>query len=402
MVKDFEAEEVIQDDNIIVPTPTYLSRDLTKFKEPPTFSGSGNTQDPLEFLYMFERAAFWNNWKTKERRKEMFVICLTGQAKWWVQNNIINEAEYPNWPFEKEGEVEGLLNKFKTKYVTDKWYELYIQQYEDRKQQIGETPTEYLEIKRYLFQRSGQDVNERSVKQQVRDVMKGLLPEVFKFCEQKIKDPFDTRAKQTLESFDTVAKLLKWAENCLCDEKKTVINDNSPNLAVAVTSKELVSVNNVTRRPHNGNPKNNYHGQQTDNVGRKNINGVPDFEQIVLSKLNKLDKIENDIALLKDRVDLLEKGNKGGSSYSNTGNTNQQQASWVEGSPRCFNCQHVGHFGKDCNQPCRTCENSNHCGGNCPVRFASNRRATQGKSVNFSDEVEPNKQQDFHLGSVQL
>ncbi|KAI9328817.1 hypothetical protein BD770DRAFT_449744 [Pilaira anomala] len=248
----------------------------------------------------------------------MFIICLTGQAEWWMQNHIINDDKYHELPFEQEGEVKGLLDKFKEKYVTDEWYELYTQQYEDRKQLVGETPTEYFEVKRYLFQRSGQDTQERSVKQQVRDITKGLLPEVTKFCDLKLKDPFDTRIKQTMESFDSVAKLLKWAENCLFDEKKALVSQH----ATITTSKEVVPVHNVTRRP-NTNNNNNY---------RSNYSGHAD---------NVLDKIENDIAVLKDRVDLLEKVRKGvsGSSTSN----NPQQA-WVEGSPRCYNCQNLGHF----------------------------------------------------------
>lgn len=229
--------------------------------------------------------------------------------------------------------------------------------------------------------------------------MKGLLPEVLKFCELKIKDPFDTRIKQTMESFDSVAKLLKWAENCLFDEKNNLINAKLHNLPNIVSSQEVVPVNNVTRRFNNNNNQrqSNYHGQ-TDNVTRGN-NVSSDFEQIVLSKLNKLDKIENDIAELKDRVDLLERGTKN-TSHSTASNTQQQQASWVEGSPRCFNCQNIGHFGKDCAQPCRTCENSNHCGGNCPVRFASNRCPPQTRAVNFVDEDV--QRQDFQLRSRQL
>lgn len=70
--------------------------------------------------------------------------------------------------------------------------------------------------------------------------------------------------------------------------------------------------------------------------------------------------------------------------------------------PRCYNCQHLGHFGKDCAQPCRTFENSNHCGGNCPVRFTSNRRIPQTRAVNFVDEQDQVPHQDFHPGSRQL
>lgn len=45
--------------------------------------------------------------------------------------------------------------------------------------------------------------------------MKGLLPKVNNFCDQKVNDPFNTEARTLLSTIDDMTKLIKWAENCL-------------------------------------------------------------------------------------------------------------------------------------------------------------------------------------------
>lgn len=90
----------------------------TNARPAPSFSGTGFKQDPMLFLEEFDKAAKWNNWRSDERKKEMFTLCLTGHAERWCKNN---EAEFKSLPFEDNGDNEGLITKFKEKYLTEEW-----------------------------------------------------------------------------------------------------------------------------------------------------------------------------------------------------------------------------------------------------------------------------------------
>lgn len=343
-------------------------------KTVPTFSGSARAQDPLKFIEDFQKAAKWNNWRTDERKKETFLMCLNGHAERWVKNHLMADKEmFKVLEFEPES-GEGLLSLFKEQYVTEDWYELYTKEYEDRKQSSQETPLEYLEAKRDLFQRAGPECGERSKKQQVRDIMKGLVPQVAKFCDQKLKDPFNQAARTTAVTVEGVEKLLKWAEQCLYEDRKvscsSVGHDDG--------------INNVSTAPRRVQFKNTadgptYQRHETSTLNHKKINNLTEFEQRVLNKLDKLDLIENEIAVIKDRIDILEKGPKTNQGYANAANYKK--------GIKCFNCEDTGHFARECPNPCSKCENANHPADNCPKRLQAyqDRMKRQVNNVDTQD-----------------
>lgn len=45
------------------------------------FNGVGNSQDPLHFLEQYEKAVKWNNWRGDDRKKETFLLCLSGMQR---------------------------------------------------------------------------------------------------------------------------------------------------------------------------------------------------------------------------------------------------------------------------------------------------------------------------------
>lgn len=70
---------------------------------------------------------------------------------------ITNENAFNALTFADDAnDTEGYLSQFKTHYVTKERYEFYTQQYEERSQGINGNPLEYIEIKRYLFQKAGE------------------------------------------------------------------------------------------------------------------------------------------------------------------------------------------------------------------------------------------------------
>lgn len=124
--------------------------------------------------------------------------------------------------------------------------------------------------------------------------MKGLLIPVAKFCEQKVGDPFNLAARTTFVTLPGVKKLLKWAEQCLYEDQKVLSNDQKDR------TMEVVPITSVMRR--NGGARahgdNEAKSRHTDQVIPMSA-----FEKTVLEKLSKLDVMENDLALMKDRVD---------------------------------------------------------------------------------------------------
>lgn len=329
----------------------------TNNRTPPTFSGTGTTQDPLRFLEDFEKVSKWNNWRTDERKKETFLLCLTGHAERWVKNHLMSKLdEFNKLAFENDTD-DCLLKKFKNQYITEDWYEIYTKQYEDRIQVNEETPTEYMEVKRYLFQRAGTECEDRTEKQQVREIMKGLLLQVRTFCEKKLKDPFNAAAKKNMDNLEGLEKLLKWAESCLYEDKKVLALQSIQESEVGLP---IMSIMRRNGNGHNNEFEKRAYQEPRPDYGTKKQTSYSDFEKQVLDKLGKLDTIENDFAVLRDRVDLLEKGQSGKAGV--TTHAMQGTGNFL----KCYNCEGFGHYARECNSGCNSCEKGAHIAANCP------------------------------------
>lgn len=101
--------------NIIIPDKEENNKTV------PTFSGLARAQDPLKFIEDFQKAAKWNNWRTDERKKETFLMCLNGHAERWVKNHLMSAKEtFKALKFEPDS-GEGLLSLFKEQCITENW-----------------------------------------------------------------------------------------------------------------------------------------------------------------------------------------------------------------------------------------------------------------------------------------
>jgi hypothetical protein len=135
-----------------------VSTGKTNTKKAPSFSGNGRNQEPLSFIEEFDKAAKWNNWKDDECKKETFLLCLSGNAeRWYKMKQMTNVTAFKALTFEDNEQEEGLLTQFENHYITEEWYEYYTKHYEERTQLEQETPLEYMDLKRYLFQRAGKE-----------------------------------------------------------------------------------------------------------------------------------------------------------------------------------------------------------------------------------------------------
>ncbi|KAI7887570.1 uncharacterized protein EV154DRAFT_567371 [Mucor mucedo] len=184
----------------------------TSAKVAPSFTG-GERQDPSKFLEEFNEAASWNNWVSRDRRKELFFYCLSGYAKEWFLNTFDrSEAAHSNIKF-YNGIEESMVGLFTKKFITAEWFE----KYEDRIQATTETPWEYMNAKRALHRKLGQEVkDEHSEKSIVKDIRNGHLPGVRKFCEHMEMNPYNNinRAKvDKVQELQQVNMILKHNEN---------------------------------------------------------------------------------------------------------------------------------------------------------------------------------------------
>ncbi|KAI8366175.1 hypothetical protein BD560DRAFT_471948 [Blakeslea trispora] len=292
-------------------------------KAAPLFTGSGLYQDPLKFLEKFNKAARWNNWCQEDRKKEIFILCFEGAAERWVSNLKYKDHEkFKLLPFD-DGTENSIIGQFKKKFVTEQWREIYLKQYEEYRQGHHETPLEYLENKRFLLQRACLVANDKSDKQQVRDVLNGLDPKVYQFCDQAMKDPYRSEIREDVKNLDGLKKLLVWAEAFQTDHLV-----QPPTTTFVQTEKSVCSVmTNVNKEKASVSPKD-----------------VDPFQQKVL---NSLETLQNDIMTIRDRVTALKKNS-------------------VNKTIKCANCHEQGHFKKNCTKPCKYCHTNSHKPYECP------------------------------------
>lgn len=339
----------------------------TSAKKAPTFS-SGERQDPSKFLDEFNEAASWNNWISTERRKELFFRCLTHYAKEWFLNTFDRSTEaYKKMMFD-DGTDESLVAKFKAKFITDEWFDKYEENYENRVQLENESPWEFMNIKRALLRKlDPKEIKERSEKQNVKEIRKGLLPELRKFCEYTEKNPYNNSDKSKTHTYEGLETLLRWAEQCQNNISK---GDGNMVIKEVMRLPEPQQVNAILRRPNNNNNVGTQ-GSRTNDGAQGNSRGYTEnfgngdqLELILkkLQKLDKLDKIENDLALTMDRVELMEK--QWGINSSKKLENKKDEGSFE----KCFNCNESGHISKKCTEPCRVCNSRDHTSVSCKGR----------------------------------
>ncbi|KAI8327682.1 hypothetical protein BD560DRAFT_442042 [Blakeslea trispora] len=138
-----------------------------------------------------------------------------GAADRWVTNfKAKDEAKFAELTFDNDLD-NSLISAFKKKFVTNYWKEVYLKQYEEYRQSLNEISLEYLETKCYLLQKANLSKEEKPVKQQIRDILNGLVPQVYQFCDHAIKDPYRKDIKESPKTIDGLETIFAWAEECL-------------------------------------------------------------------------------------------------------------------------------------------------------------------------------------------
>ncbi|KAG1277358.1 hypothetical protein G6F66_012319 [Rhizopus arrhizus] len=334
-----------EQDDII---PTYLLQSLlqrqqlivsgeTNAKKPPTFSGSefALNQDPLKFIDDFEEAATWNNWVYDDRKKELFMRCLTGPAKDWFHNELVTTKAAYNALNYDDDTCDSLLERFRTNFVTPQWKKKYEEWYDSRKQEIDESPTHYVSAKRALFRKSDpKNKQKKNEGQLVREIRKGLVLELQQLCLDFEVYPYLPEEQRNLESFASLSTMLSWVERSHSRFMFTPLMDPNDNVG-AGQSMDL--------HPYDANkklvqPVNAVHNKNGGHKADIRKNGLSPFEKTVLEKL---ERIENEVTLHKDRLDIHERKiqfmDSNGASFGRNSHNNHPFTA------QCYNCKGYGH-----------------------------------------------------------
>ncbi|KAG0904855.1 hypothetical protein G6F33_012611 [Rhizopus arrhizus] len=178
--------------NMVNNTPIIVAGE-TSIKSPPTFTGSGfsDMEDPLKFLEDFKEAAIWNNWVLDSRKKELFYRCLKGHAKDWYVGEIMEMPNYSGLAFDAPRNESSVVSRFKKKFVTPRWYLKYEERFDERVQGVNEPVSQYVCAKRALYHKANYNKGlDKTEKQLVQDVRKGLLPVLKKACWDWENSPY--------------------------------------------------------------------------------------------------------------------------------------------------------------------------------------------------------------------
>lgn len=151
-----------------------------------------------------------------------------------------------------DGSEDSLVSRFSKKFITAEWFDKYEEAYEDRVQLYAKSPWEFMNVKRALLRKlDPQEIKDKTEKQVVREIRKGVLPEVRKFCDYTEKNPFNNLDKSKIHTFEGLEILLWWVEQC---------QNNIGSLSGIDTGMELVKgepqqVNAILCRNRAGNTK---------------------------------------------------------------------------------------------------------------------------------------------------
>lgn len=265
-------------------TKSILVMGETSAKKAPTFA-SGDRQDPSKFLDDFNEAASWNNWISTDRRKELFFRCLSHYAREWFLNTFDRGSEeYKAMAFD-DGSEESLVSRFSRKFITSEWFDKYEEAYEDRVQLNTESPWEFMNVKRALLRKlDPQEIKEKTEKQVVREIRKGLLPEVRKFCDYTEKNPFNNLDKSKIHTYEGLEILLRWAEQC----QNNIGTLTGVDTGVGMIKAEPQQVNAILRR---NTPTTTKRGNGSEGNTKENNSSIDQSNQLelIMKKLTKLD-----------------------------------------------------------------------------------------------------------------
>ncbi|KAG1319398.1 hypothetical protein G6F62_011856 [Rhizopus arrhizus] len=132
-------------------------------------------------------------------------------------------------------------------------------------------------------------------------------------------------------------------------------------------------------------PVNAVHNKTGGHKGDTKKNGLSPFEKTVLEKL---ERIENEVTLHKDRLDIHERkiqfmDSNGARSGRNTHNNHPFAA-------QCYNCKGYGHMARECRQPCGAGESGPIKNPNNVIILKNNERRQEHVNVITSMDSQSN------------
>ena len=280
--------------------------EMAMLVKPPKFSATSQ-EDPSEWFDDYELATNANGWNDERKKNAMGAYLKKGAREWYLEWATINDAH--DWA--------ALRRAFTAKYCNDDFHEQWLDELRGLKQRKGESVEDYYYSVKRMANRAGIDGVAT-----LPYFIRGLLPE--------IRAVVKTHAPVNLAAALTKAKQYEQGKGEIKKHKKKYKRYESS----SDSSDSSESEDEKSRR------------KRKEQKKKKNKKPNSDEELDELTK--RFEKLQiNLMQQVSNMTKNFERQNRGGNNrevYPKNNNFNNNNNL----PRRCYNCNEVGHFARDC------------------------------------------------------
>ena len=279
----------------------------TVLVKPSKFSGAHN-EDPSEWLEDFLIAASANNWNADKKKNIFGAYLRKGARDWYLEYAHTNQAH--NW--------DDLQGAFENKYCNDDFKEQWLEELRGLKQRKTESVEEYYYQVKKMAARA--DLNADTT---LPHFIRGLLPE--------IKGIVKTHEPATLAAALRKAKQYEQGKSTLKKHKKTKKYVSSSDESESSSSEEE-KPRKKKKEPKKNKPSSD---EELDELTKR-------FNKLQINLMQQVEGIAKRVGSQNRKPrDTPPQNNNYNNSYGNNNYNNN-------GPRRCYNCNEIGHFAKNC------------------------------------------------------
>jgi hypothetical protein len=299
-------KEVDQIQIPIINNPVIMNPEIIK---PTKFFGNG-TQDPIDWLKKFDKAARVNGWNENLRREKLYGF-LEDQAEDWYLETYVQggeDDELPTWA--------ALMTSFRNKFCGAKWQNKWIKQLAELKQLPGETIDQYHSRYTRLIVRVPAGMpDEQKFFYFKKGLKKGILPLI------SMHNPEDVRAAVELireyEDAEDIEEGIEPEDDFEPESKKY------KKKATRKTQKKVQYKSDSSK---------------DETLIKKNKKKIKEVKEDPINEITrKMSELSIKLAKIKQPQ-----------SRSNYNNGYQQNRNSII---KCYNCNRTGHIQRDCQMP---------------------------------------------------
>jgi hypothetical protein len=306
--QEYSSDEEIEQIQIPnINNPVVMNSEIVK---PTKFFGNG-TQDPIDWLKKFDKAARVNGWNENLRREKLYGFLEDQAEDWYLETYVEEDEELPTWT--------ALMTSFKDKFCGAKWQNKWIKQLSELKQLPGETIDQYNSRYTRLIVRVPAGMpDEQKFFYFKKGLKKGILPLI------SMHNPDDVKA---------AVELIREYEDAEDIEEGIEPEDD--------LEQELKKYKKKVNRKTQKKVQYESDSSEDETPVKKNKKKTKEVKE------DPMDEITRKMSELSIKLAKIEQPQTR-NSYNNNG-YQQNRNSII----RCYNCNRTGHIQKDCQMPNR-------------------------------------------------